>query len=261
MKDTYFSVLISQQHRKFLCFQFKDKFYQFNCLPFSLASAPWVFNKTMKPIAALGRELGIQLVIYIDNILLMAETKEKATDHASSLIYLFQYLGFTINSEKTILEPSQHLEFLGFTMDTTSMKLSLPTQKIKKIWEESRQLLEAEQVTCRTLSRLIGKMNATNQVIPSALLFYRSLQIDLASALRRWNKDYKTSLALSPDSREELIWWDTQIIKWNGSTVLTTEPNLTIESNASTQGWGASHQSTSTGGPWSPQEKKWHINC
>ena len=63
--------------------------------------------------------------------------------------------------------------------------------------------------------------------------FYRSLQIDLASALRRGNEDYKTTLAISPDSSEELIWWDTQMIKWNGRTVLT-EPNLTIESDAST---------------------------
>ena len=143
LKDPYFSVPISQQHRKFLCFQFKDNLYQFNCLSFGLASAPWVFTITLKPVAALGRELGIRLVVYIDDILLMAETREKARDHASSLIYLFQCLGFTINSEKTILEPSQRLEFLGFTVDATSMELSLPTQKIKKIRAESRQLLEA----------------------------------------------------------------------------------------------------------------------
>ena len=48
------------------------------------------------------------------------------------------------------------------------MELSLPAQKIKKIRAESRQILEAELVTARTLSRLIGKMNATNQVIPPA---------------------------------------------------------------------------------------------
>ena len=26
-------------------------------------------------------------------------------------------------------------------------------------------------------------------------------------------------------------------------------------------GWGTSHQGTSTGGPWSHQERQWHINC
>ena len=79
-EDAYFSVLISKEQRKLLCFQFKDRFYQFNCLPFGLASAPWVFTKTLKPTAALGRELGIRLIVYIDDILLMAETKEKARD-------------------------------------------------------------------------------------------------------------------------------------------------------------------------------------
>ena len=62
--------------------------------------------------------------------------------------------------------------------------------------------------------------------------------MDLAAALRRADKDYKTVLNLS---LKELTWWDTQMIKWNGRTVMATEPNLTIESDASTQGWGASN--------------------
>ena len=86
----------------------------------------------MKPIAALGRELVIRMIVYIDNILPLAETKEKARDQASGLLYLLQRLGFTVNLEKTVLEPSQCLEFLGFMVDTTRMELSLPAQKIQK---------------------------------------------------------------------------------------------------------------------------------
>uniref|UniRef100_A0A1X7UYP2 RNase H type-1 domain-containing protein n=1 Tax=Amphimedon queenslandica TaxID=400682 RepID=A0A1X7UYP2_AMPQE len=89
----------------------------------------------------------------------------------------------------------------------------------------------------------------------------KSLQIDLASALEEWNQDYETTLALSPDSKEELIWWNTQMINWNGKTLLTMGPDLIIESDASTHGWGASHHASSTGGPWSPQEKECHIKC
>ena len=77
------------------------KLYQFNCLPFGLASAPWVFTKTLRPVIALGRELGMRLVVYIDDILLMAESKEKARDQANGLVYLMNCLGFTVNREKT----------------------------------------------------------------------------------------------------------------------------------------------------------------
>ena len=163
LKDAYFSIPVHQNHRKFLCFQVKDKLYQFNCLPFGLASAPWVFTKTLKPVAALGRELGMRLVVYIDDILLgwQSRSQESARDQASALIYLLQCLGFTINKEKTISEPCQSLqEFLGFTVNTLTMEVAhvaLPLEKLKKIRAESRKLAEAGQVTARALSRLIGK--------------------------------------------------------------------------------------------------------
>lgn len=191
----------------------------------------------------------------------MAESKEKAQDQASGLIYLLQCLGFTINTSKTILEPTQTIEFLGFTVNSVIMELSLPAEKLKRIRVESRKLLEAGQISAHALSRLIGKMNATNQVIPPAPLFYRQLQMDLKTALRAADQDYQTTLTLSFNSRKELIWWDTQMAKWNGKTLLSMETNLVIESDVSNIGWGASCQGTSTGGPWSTVEKTWHINC
>ena len=184
LKEAYFSVPVCQEHRRFLCFQVEE-LYQFTCLPFGLASAPWVLTKTLKPIAALGRELGMQIVVYLVGILLMAESQEKARDQASGFVHLLQCLGFTINREKTVLEPTQCLEFLGFMVNTVSMELTLPPKKLKKIRAESRKMLrEVEQVSAHALSRLIGKMNATNQVIPLALLFYRNLQMDLTATLR-----------------------------------------------------------------------------
>ena len=105
LKDAYFSIPISPLHRKYLCFTVGSKTYQFTCLPFGLASAPWVFTNTLRPVAALGRE---RMIIYIDDILLVAESMEKARDQASGLVYLLQCLGFTINKKdntRTIANP------------------------------------------------------------------------------------------------------------------------------------------------------------
>ena len=216
LKDAYFSIPIALEHRKYLSFTVGRKTYQFTCLPFGLTSAPWVFTKTLKPVAALGRELGIRMIIYLDDILLMGESKEQAQERVAALIYLLQCLGFVINTEKTITDPTQKLEFLGFMVNTMTMELSLPSEKLKKIRAESRKLLGAGQVSARALSRLIGKMSAANQVIPPAPLFYRYLQMDLSAALRAGCQNYETTLQLSQDSKEELVWWDTQMAKWNG---------------------------------------------
>ena len=88
LKDVYFSILIDVHHRKFLCFQVEGKLFQFNCLPFGLASAPSFlyqdpkasYSSRSRAGDALGKE-------YIDDILLMVESKEKARDQTNCLIY------------------------------------------------------------------------------------------------------------------------------------------------------------------------------
>ena len=82
----------------------------------------------------------------------MAESKEKLQDQSAGLIYLLECLSFTINQEKTVLQPSQSLVFLGFTIDMTKMELSLPPDKIKKIRVEARKLLGMELVSAHSLS-------------------------------------------------------------------------------------------------------------
>ena len=71
-KDAYFMIPMAQEDSEFLHFQWRDKAYQFNCLPFGLSSAPWVFTKTTRPVVATLQELGLHLIIFID---VMAETE------------------------------------------------------------------------------------------------------------------------------------------------------------------------------------------
>ena len=65
--------------------------------------------------------------------------------------YLLQCLqGLTINKEKTVLEPTQSLVFLGFTVDMTKMELILPPDKLKNISPERK----LENFWGRSLSQL-----------------------------------------------------------------------------------------------------------
>ena len=233
LKDAYFTIPMHPDHRKYLRFSALGKVFQFTCLPFGLSSAPWVFTKVLKPIAALARELGWRIVVYIDDILLMAETKDRARDHTMGLIRILQALGFTINNEKVILEPTQRLDFLGFTVDTNSMELRLPNEKLKNIRAEARKIRGAEPVSGRTVARLIGKMNATTQVIPPAPLFYRHLQRDLSRALDESQQNYDTRLILSQDSREELEWWNSKLQNWNGKSLMKRKVDLIIQGRRS----------------------------
>ena len=261
LKDAFFTIPIHTSQREYLRFKFQDKVYQFNCLPFGLSVAPWVFTKTLRPAIALLRELGERLIAYIDDILILAESKEVVVDQVEALIYLLKCLGFIINEKKSITTPTQVIEFLGLTVDSVSMELKLPSEKMKKIRAEARKLAVLETIDTRSLSRLLGKMNATSCVVPPAPLFTRHLQMNLSRALEANSQNYDSLLILSRESKEELRWWDTHMSRWNGKSLIKREVDLTIDSDASLIGWGAACREQTTGGPWSAQESASHINC
>ena len=46
----------------------------------------------------------------------------------------------------------------------------------------------------------------------------------------------------------------------NGRNILSHQPELIVETDASRQGWGAVCREVQTGGPWLQSEKENHIN-
>ena len=133
LKDTYFAVPISTQDRKYLRFRWGKKTFQFNCLPYGLSCAPWVFTKITKAAVSVLREMSIRLIIYIDDILVMAESETLLRDHVAGIIYLLENLGFVINFPKSLLEPTKVIDFLGFLLDSSRMELKLPGDKTKDL--------------------------------------------------------------------------------------------------------------------------------
>ena len=260
LKDAYFMIPIQEQDRAFLTFRFRDQLFQFRCLPFGLSCAPWVFTKTLKPVVAQLRQLGIRLVVYIDDILIMAESRELAQENVIGLVFLLENLGFVINRDKSILEPTQEIEFRGFNVNSVNTELSLPSKKIKQIRSDIRQLCNNVPTTARKLSQLLGRLQAATKAIPPAPLFYRQLQRKLITTLDKSNHNYDQVLTLGKDELEELEWWLNHMSFWNGKTLMAERPSLTIESDASRRGWGATCNGSRTGGPWSNSESQYHIN-
>jgi hypothetical protein len=51
--------------------------YQFTCLAFGLSSAPWLFTKLLRVVAAHLRRNGIRVLLYLDDILIVASPVSK----------------------------------------------------------------------------------------------------------------------------------------------------------------------------------------
>ena len=134
LKDAYFLVPVDPNHQKFLQFQWQGNLYQFHCLPFGLSCAPRTFTKLMKPVVAFLRERGIRLIIYLDDLLILCNCQDTLLSQLELIKDLFQTLGLLINNKKSQLEPSQEIVFLGLTISTITMQVSLPKEKVTRIF-------------------------------------------------------------------------------------------------------------------------------
>jgi len=141
LKDAYFTVPVWINHQKYLRFLWKDTMWEFACLPFGLASAPRVFTEIMKPVVGMLHKMGVRLIVYLDDILIMAESKQLANRHAQLVFSTLENLGFVVNYEKSVMIPSPVMEFLCFLVDSTTMTLALPRKKVRKIQRECQKAL------------------------------------------------------------------------------------------------------------------------
>ncbi|KAJ1195307.1 hypothetical protein NDU88_004588 [Pleurodeles waltl] len=231
-----------------------------NSIQDSTNSAPWCFTKLLRPVVQYLRERGVRLIIYLDDILIMAQEKDLVLIHLNWTIKLLQDLGFVLNSEKSSLIPSQNMEFLGFQIDSLTSLLILPVSKRNLIKKELRRALASPTISLRTLARLVGLLASSIQAIFPGPLHYRALQRLKIRHLQK-GLQYSELVPLSEEAKMEISWWLDHMDAWNGRAIFPSSPDVVIELDASRWGWGARCGRVETGGRWSPGELSYHINC
>ncbi len=259
LRDAYFMIPIHPEHKKYLRFEWGQDLFEFQVVPFGLKSAPRVFTKIMKPIMAHLRQRTMKVIIYIDDLLLIAHSWEECQEHKQFIIQLFQKLGLVINWEKSQLIPCQQIRFLGHIIDSRKMTLSLPEEKVLHLQALCHQTIKKPILSAESLASLLGKMTASAEDVVPAPVFFRTLQMDLIVAVKT-DPTYQSMVSLSQGSIQELQWWAHCLWQWNGKPMNSPQPALTITSDASMEGWGAHCGQIQTGGRWTPEEKSHHIN-
>ena len=263
LKDAYQCIPVHQADRKYMRLRWKGTLYQFTCLPFGLASAPRQFTRLMKPIVTELRKLGIRLLIYLDDIILFNQDPTQLVTDMNSLTHLLRNLGLVLNTKKSVTTPTRQIEFLGMDIDSTRMEISLPQVKLHSIRKQCESLLEAESTTVHRMSQLIGTLTSTLQAVQPAPLYYRALQMTKTKQLLL-SKSYGAPLTLTDQCKLELQWWVQNLTTWNGRAIISSGPDMIIQTDASKTGWGAHREgrplSEGVNGLWSVQEQVCQIN-
>ena len=103
----------------------------------------------------------IQAIMFLGDLLIFGNTLEEIVAARVSVIFLLQHLGFVINFKKCVLEPTQEIEFLGMIVNSKTMTLSLPQEKVQKIKSQCLEVYRGQEITLLELTRLLGTLTST----------------------------------------------------------------------------------------------------
>ncbi len=103
LKVAYFHASILPRHRPFLRFAFEGRAQQYRVLPFGLSLSPRVFTKVVEGALTPLQEVGVRILNYLDNWLILAQSREQLGDHRDLVLW---------HLRKSKLSPVQRISFL-----------------------------------------------------------------------------------------------------------------------------------------------------
>ncbi len=98
---------------------------QYRVLPFGLSLSPCVFTKVVDGALTPLREVGVRILNYLDDWLILAQSREQLGDPWDLVLRHLSQLGLRVSWEKSKLSPVQRISFLGVELDSVSMTARL----------------------------------------------------------------------------------------------------------------------------------------
>ena len=234
--------------------RWKGQTYVWTHLPFGLSASPYLFCKILRETIKDLRLRGIRINCYMDDILILATTPEKCSRATTTVMRTLERFGWKINTEKSCLNPSQRVDYLGFTIETSGTPtITVQKDKLTAIKKEIRRLLTSAHnnrpVTARHLARVLGILISNTPAVEPTPLMTRHLFSCL-----RMKTSWEDLIYLDVDAQEELEWWHSNMRTWKSTPIIHTTPTMVLTTDASKTGWGATLEGATTTHGFFPQE-------
>ena len=96
----------------------------------------------------------------MDDILIQGSSPSLVYLHAQGAALLIMVLGWSLNWKKSDFIPKQRTTHLGFVVDSVSMTVSCPADKIARLQSSCRNLMVARVVSVHDAERILGTMES-----------------------------------------------------------------------------------------------------
>ena len=241
LKSGYHHIKIKPEDWQYLGFSWTYRtgvtlYFVFVVCPFGLSTACYLFTKIMRPLVKKWRGSGIRCVVYLDDGIFGSLWKRVTAKHSVIIKSDLENAGFTLNEDKSILEPVQKAIFLGFLIDTVAFKFSVPEEKLEKLKSLILSALHTSQsISARQVAKIAGSIISMGPGIgPLTRLFTRKMY-QFIDETPTWDRGHN----LGSGAYEEMAFWLKNLNQVNGFAIKEHHViNKIIYSDASDHAYG-----------------------
>jgi hypothetical protein len=248
LKDGFLHVPIAVDDRDLLGFCWKGCYYRFTRLPFGLCVSPYIFAKLVRPVVTYLRSLGLRVVAFVDDFILMSESSS-FTDHCDLVLDTLGDLGWSINFEKSEIQAKTCAIYLGHKITSCGMsgypEIAVTAARIRKLKRTIRRVLTRETIVARQLASFAGQCVAMAAVVLPAKLLLRACY-----RLLKTKNHWSSLLVINKEVRGELQWWLQYVQDWNVCPIVVRPVQLQLVTDASHIAWGATLGTLKASGQW-----------
>ena len=161
-----------------------------------------VFTRLMAPISAILHRYSIRMLRYLDDWLILAESRTTCLQARDRLLQVCEERGLQVNFRKSSLIPSQDMTYLGMQIQSVRFFAKPTATRVDNLLKIIEEFLSSPGPPTALWRRLLGHLSSLTLLVKGGMLRMRFLQIRLRS---RW--DDLLRIPCVPLCQEDLLWW------------------------------------------------------
>ena len=240
LKDAYFHLAINEELKPYLRHKVGNDIWEYQAGPFGLNVMPQLFQSVMKVLESKWRKKGVQVYVYLDDILLLGPTEKILNKHLKIAVEDLLHAGFKINVKKSTLLPSQKITHLGFVVNLLDGKVQLHPQKLQTIKKDLGKFITKKEMAKRQIAAILGQVRSNLLALPFLRAFTTEMvQLLAQTAQESWDRKFP----ISAEIKKELKKVGEILDSWSGRN-FPQKAGKILFSDSSDWGWGGLNPNT-----------------
>ena len=146
-----------------------------NRLCFGVSCAPAIFNRLSIAIVCMMARRSFHFIVnYLDDFLIIDQTKAECQQGLLALVWLLHSLRFNV-SRKKVVSLCQRVTFLGIELDSTTMSLHFPSDNLDCLNSLIMSFSTKSSTSKRQLQSLAGSLHFSCYIVQGGHTFLRQV--------------------------------------------------------------------------------------